>query len=207
MNKLIAEFIGTFFLVFAIGMTGNPLAIGVMLMVMVYYAGNISGAQFNPAVSVGVFIRGKMSMGDMLQYIGVQIFAATAASYLVYLLTHKTFAPAPQGDINILKPLAVEMLCTFALVSVILQVATSKKAAGNSYYGLAIGFTVMACAYAGGPVSGGAFNPAVGIGPILIDTIIGGHDSINHVWLYIVGPIAGAIVAAMVFRMTNKEDL
>src|SRR5688572_5613607 len=112
MNKLIAEFIGTFFLVFAIGMTGNPLAIGAMLMVMVYFAGNVSGAQFNPAVSLGIFMRGKMTASEMMQYMVVQIVAAIAASYFVYLLTMKTFAPAPLETINILKPLAVEMLCT-----------------------------------------------------------------------------------------------
>ena len=206
MNKLIAEFIGTFFLVFAIGMTGNPLAIGAMLMVMVYFAGNISGAQFNPAVSLGIFIRGKMTAGEMIQYMTIQIVAAISASYLIYLLTNKTFAPVPMEGINILKPLAVEMLCTFGLMTVILAVATTKKASGNSYYGLAIGFTVMACAYAGGAVSGGAFNPAVGIGPCLIDTLVGGNDSLSNVWIYIVGPCAGAAVAAMVFKMTNPGE-
>ena len=206
MNKLIAEFIGTFFLVFAIGMTGNPLAIGAMLMVMVYFAGNISGAQFNPAVSLGIFIRGKMSASEMMQYMVVQIVAATAASYFIYLITHKTFAPVPMNGINILKPLAVEMLCTFGLMTVILAVATTKKATGNSYYGLAIGFTVMACAYVGGGISGGAFNPAVGIGPCLIDTLVGGNDSLSNVWIYIVGPFAGAAAAAVVFKITNPGE-
>ncbi len=206
MNKLIAEFIGTFFLVFAIGMTGNPLAIGAMLMVMVYFSGNISGAQFNPAVSLGIFIRGKMSASEMIQFMAVQIAGALAASYFVYLLTNKTFAPVPLEGINILKPLAVEMVCTFALMTVILAVATTKKAVGNSYYGLAIGFTITACAYTGGGVSGGAFNPAVGIGPALIDTLIGGNDSLSNVWIYIVGPATGAAVAAFVFKMTNPGE-
>ena len=206
MNKLLAEFIGTFFLVFAIGMTGNPLAIGVMLTVMVYFAGNISGAQFNPAVSLGIFMRGKMSAAEMIQYMAVQIIAAISAAYFIYLITHKTFAPVPMEGINILKPLAVEMLCTFGLMTVILAVATTKKAAGNSYYGLAIGFTVMACAYAGGTISGGAFNPAVGIGPCLIDTLVGGNDSLSNVWIYIVGPAVGAAVAAFVFKLTNPEE-
>ena len=206
MNKLIAEFIGTFFLVFAIGMTGDPLAIGVMLMVMVYFAGNISGAQFNPAVSLGIFLRGKMTATEMAQYMAVQILGALCASVFVYLITHKTFAPAPLETINILKPLAVEMVCTFALMTVILAVATTKKATGNSYYGLAIGFTITACAYAGGGISGGAFNPAVGLGPCLVDTLIGENDSLSHVWIYIVGPPTGAVVAAFTFKLTNPGE-
>lgn len=206
MKNYIVEFIGTFFLVTAIGLTGNPIAIGCMLMVMVYMGGHISGAQYNPAVSLAVLMRGKMSAGEAVKYMVVQILAATAAAVLFYLIWGRTFAPAPNADINILKPLAVEMLFTFALVSVVLNVATSKKTAGNSYYGLAIGFTVLASAYAGGPISGGAYNPAVGIGPILVDTLLGGGKSINHVWLYIVGPFAGAAVAAIVYKMVNPDE-
>lgn len=206
MNKLLAEFIGTFFLVFAIGMTGNPLAIGAMLMVMVYFAGNISGAHFNPAVSVALMIRGKINATELTQYIALQIGGALAASYLVYLLTDRTFAPAPQEGLHVLKPLIAEAVCTFALATVVLNVATTKKAAGNSYYGLAIGFTVMTCAYAVGHISGGAFNPAVGTGPNLIDSMINGSEAMYDIWIYIVGPITGAVAAALAFKWMNPDE-
>ncbi len=207
MKNYIVEFIGTFFLVTAIGFTGNPLAIGAMLMVMVYMGGNISGAHYNPAVTLAILMRGKISGGEAVKYMGVQITAAICASVLFFLFYGRTFAPAPNTAINVMKPLAVEMLFTFALASVVLNVATSKKAAGNSYYGLAIGFTVLASALAGGPISGGAFNPAVGIGPILVDTILGAGKSMSHIWLYIVGPFAGAAVAAVVYKITNPDEV
>jgi len=208
MNKYIIEFIGTFFLVIAIGLTGNPLAIGAMLMVMVYMGGSISGAAYNPAVTLALMMRGKLNSTEGAIYMVVQVIAATCAAFFIYLLYHQTFSPADglQKNINIMKPLAIEMLFTFALTLVVLTVATSKKNANNSYYGLAIGFTVMACAFAGGPISGGAFNPAVGIGPTLIDTCCGAGSSMKYLWVYLVGPFVGAAVATIVYKMTNPDE-
>jgi aquaporin Z len=208
MNKYIIEFIGTFFLVLAIGLTGNPLAIGAMLMVMVYMGGSISGAQYNPAVTLALWMRGKMQAAESIVYMIVQVVAATAAALFIYLLDNRTFSPGlgVNTQINIMKPLAIEMLCTFALAMVVLTVATSKKNAGNSYFGLAIGFTVFACAMAGGPISGGAFNPAVGIGPTLIETFCGHGASMKYLWLYLVGPLAGGAAAAIVYKMTNPDE-
>jgi len=205
MKNYIIEFIGTFFLVATIALTGNPLAIGAILMVMVYMGGPISGAHYNPAVSLAAIIRGKISSGEAIKYMLVQVVAAFCAALFYFLMTGKSFAPAPSADINILKPLAAEMLFTFALVMVVLSVATSKKSAGNSYYGLAIGFTVLASAFAAGPISGGAFNPAVGIGPILVDALFN-HGSMQYLWLYIVGPFTGAVVAAVAYKMTNPDE-
>ena len=208
MNKYIIEFIGTFFLVMAIGLTGNPLAIGAMLMVMVYVGGSISGAQYNPAVTLALWIRGKMNASESVIFMVVQILGATAAAFFVYLLFGKTFS-ASHGvntSINVLKPLAIEAVCTFALALVVLSVATSKKNAGNSYFGLAIGFTVMACAFAGGPISGGAFNPAVGIGPTMIDTLLGHGGSMKLLWIHIVGPFAGGAIAAVVYKIANPDE-
>lgn len=208
MNKYITEFIGTFFLVVAIGLTGNPFAIGAMLMVMVYMGGSISGAHYNPAVTLAILMRGKISSTEAAMYMLFQIVGATAAAFFIYLFYHDTFSPAHdmKHNINILKPLAIEMVFTFALTLVVLTVATSKKNANNSYFGLAIGFTVMACAMAGGRISGGAFNPAVGIGPTLIDTFLGNGGSMKYVWVYLVGPFAGAAVAAVVYKMTNPDE-
>jgi aquaporin Z len=206
MKNYLVEFIGTFFLVFVIGLSGNPLAIGCILMVMVYMGGHVSGAHYNPAVTLAVLMRGKIKMNDALVYMVVQIIGAMVAAFTVYKIMGHTFAPVPAAGINILKPLLIEAAFTFALASVVLNVATSKNTAGNSFYGLAIGFTVLAGAIAGGPISGGAFNPAVGTGPILIDCMFG-HHSMQYLWIYLVGPFAGGVVAAMVFKFLNPDDL
>jgi len=210
-NRYVTELIGTFFLVFTIGMVvvGEsavaPLAIGSMLMVMVYMGGHISGAHYNPAVTVGVYLRGALAKGDILPYIASQILGAWLAAGAVQLITGSTFAPAPGADYGVVEALLAEMLVTFALVLVILNVATAKATEGNSYYGLAIGFTVMAGAFAVGGVSGGAFNPAVGIGPIIVDTL-GGNGSFGNVWIYVVGPVVGSLGATAVFRFQNPEN-
>jgi len=207
MKKLLVEFIGTFFLVFVILLSGSPLAIGCILMVMVYMGGHISGAHYNPAVTLAILIRGKIKTNEALLYMCLQVLGAIVAAVMYYLVSGKTAAPAPAAGINILKPLFIEAAFTFALASVVLNAATSKNTAGNSFYGLAIGFTVLAAAIAGGPISGGAFNPAVGTGPILIDAIIGHHDSIKNLWIYLVGPFSGGILAAVVFKFLNPDDV
>lgn len=205
MNKYLTEFIGAFFLILVIGLTGNPLAIGAILMVMIYMGGNISGGHYNPAVTLGVFIRGKIDAKDMIIYWVFQILGAIIAAFIVFVLTTKTMQVVPAVGRDIVKVLLCEVLGTFALVSVVLNVATTKKAAGNSYFGLAIGFTVLASAYAFGPISGGAFNPAVALGPQIVDMFKGG-SSISYSWLYIVGNFVGGAVAAIVFKICNPDE-
>ena len=210
MNRYVTEMIGTFFLVFTIGMVviaglaAAPLVIGSMLMVMIYMGGPISGAHYNPAVTIAIYLRGAMAKGDILPYIGAQIFGAWLAANAVQFITGETFAPAPGAAYGSLQALAAEVLVTFALVLVILNVATAKSTEGNSYFGLVIGFTVMAGAYSVGEVSGGAFNPAVGIGPIIVDILSGG-DSLGNLWLYLVGPVVGSLCAVPVFRLQNPD--
>lgn len=206
MNRYVTELIGTFFLVLTIGMVvvgGTPLApiaIGSMLMVMVYMGGHISGAHYNPSVTIALFLRGATPKADVLPYIAAQIFGAWLAASTVQLLTGETFAPAPGADYSIVQALLAEVLLTFALVLVIFNVAVSKATQGNSYYGLAIGFVVTAGAFTVGGVSGGAFNPAVGTGPILVDGLMG-DGGFGNLWLYWVGPVAGALGALAVFGM------
>jgi len=210
MSRYLTEVIGTFFLVFTIGLTvldGTalaPLAIGSALMAMVYMGGHISGAHYNPAVSIAIFIRGKMEARDLLPYFIAQITGAVLASLAVYVITGSTFAPAPGADVGLVAVLLAEVLFTFALSIVVLNVATSDATAGNSYYGLAIGFTVMAGAFAVGGVSGGVFNPAVGTGPILVDTLLG-DGSMSNLWIYLVGPVLGGVAAAAVFDLQNPD--
>ena len=203
MKNYIIEFIGTFFLVLAIGLTGNPLAIGVMLMVMVYMGGHISGAHYNPAVSIAMIFRGVLSVKEAINYILSQLAGAFLAAIFVQWVGGAVMQIAPSSTASVLQILSVEAIFTFALVLVILNVATNPKTEGNSYYGLAIGFTVMAGAFAGGGISGGAYNPAVGIGPILVDAIIGEGNTLSNLWYYLVGPIVGAIVAAYVYKLTT----
>lgn len=195
---------GTFFLVLVIGLTGNPLAIGSVLMVMVYMGGHISGAHYNPAVTLAVLFQKKIDSKDAGMYIIFQVLGSILAALTAYVITENTFAPGPGATASTVSALLVEVIFTFALVSVVLNVAVSKATSGNNYFGLAIGFTVLAAAFAGGGISGGAFNPAVGLGPCLIDTLVGGNSSLSHVWLYLVGPPAGALLGSMVFSYTEK---
>jgi aquaporin Z len=211
LRNYVTEFIGTFFLVLTIGFTAlggtplAPLAIGSSLMVMVYMGGHISGAHYNPAVTLAVWLRGKLPTIDVAPYMLAQLVGAFAASAAVYGVLHKTFAPAPAATASATAALSVEFLYTFALALVVLNSATAAKTQGNSFFGLAIGFTIAVGAFAGGPISGGAFNPAVGTGPILMNVIAGG-GSFAYLWLYLVGPLAGGAVAALVFRFQNPID-
>lgn len=210
MSRYLTEAIGTFFLVLTIGLTVlaetplAPLAIGSALMVMVYMGGHISGAHYNPAVSVAILIRGKMESRDFLPYLVAQLLGAILASLAVLVIAGDTFAPAPAADAGLGAVLLAEVLFTFALALVILNVATADDTAGNSYFGLAIGFTVMAGAFAVGPISGGAFNPAVGAGPILVDTFAG-DGSMGSLWIYLVGPVLGGVIAAGAFKVQHAE--
>lgn len=213
MGKYLVEFIGTFFLVLVICLSGGnflaPIAIGAVLMVMVYMGGHISGAHYNPAVTLAVLIRGKIGMKDSLIYVITQIAGAFAAAMLFNLIWGASIGgPKPNTEIHLLKPLAIEIIFTFALALVVLSVATSKKTAGNHYYGIAIGCTVLAGAIAGGGISGGAFNPAVGIGPILVDQFFGSCNCnpAQFLWLYLAGPFVGGAAAAIAFRIINPDE-
>jgi aquaporin Z len=205
MNKYITEFIGTFFLVLTVALTGNPIAIGAILMVMVYMGGNISGGHYNPSVTLGVFMRGKIGFKDTVMYWIVQLLGAFFAAFMCFYFTKKSFAPTPGPGVDFWMAAIAEILFTFALVSVVLNTATTKKAAGNSYYGLAIGFTVLAGAFAVGPISGGAFNPAVAAGPILFDTIKGGN-SMQYLPMYLLSTILGGALAAGIFKICNQDE-
>ncbi|HEY7242132.1 MAG TPA: aquaporin [Burkholderiales bacterium] len=206
MKKYAAEFIGTFFLVLTIGGTGIParpdvipaLAIGSILMVMIYAGGHISGAHYNPAVTVAVFLRGRCATSDLVPYWIAQLAgAAAAAAILLAFGTHK----AVTLDVKLPAAFASEFLFTFALAYVVLNVATAKATAGNSYFGLAIGFTVLAGAFAVGHVSGAAFNPAVAVGAMIMGMLPWGK-----LWLYLVAQLLAAGAAALVFKWMNPED-
>ncbi len=202
MNKYIAEFIGTFFLVLTVGCTIipgaagviAPLAIGAALMVMVFATGHISGAHLNPAVTLAVFLRGKFPAKDVIPYWIAQIAAGVVAALVAVFLCGKS--GTPMEITNVPAAFVAEFLFTFALAFVVLNVATGT--AINSFYGLAIGMTVMVGAFAVGSISGGAFNPAVAVGLGVMKLV-----SFSQIWIHIIADLVGGGVAAFTFKALN----
>jgi aquaporin Z len=208
MKKCIVELIGTFFLVLTIGCVvakpkdaGDfaPIAIGSMLMVMIFAGGHISGAHYNPAVTLAVWLRGKCPTADVPGYVIAQIAGAAGAAGLVLLF--KGNQPPAAAVSSVLHALLAEFIFTFALCYVVLNVATAKGTSGNPTYGLAIGFTVLAAAFSAGKISGGAFNPAVAVGVTLM-----GLSSITDIWIFFVANLAAGAAAAFVFKFLNPDD-
>jgi len=209
MPRYAQEMIGTFFLVLTIGCTGiaagpgviAPLAIGSILMVMIYAGGHISGAHYNPAVTLGVFMRGRCAAADVIPYMAAQVLGAIGAAAVVLFFIKSGQAAAPFVARSIPAALVAEFLFTFALVYVVLNTATATATKGNSYFGLAIGFTVLVGAFAVGDVSGGAFNPAVAVGAIVMGLI-----SPSTIWIYLTGELLGGALAALTFKCLNPND-
>lgn len=206
MKKYLAEGIGTFFLVLTVVLAANnsaiapmaPLAIGSVLMVMIYAGGHISGAHYNPAVTLAVLMRGKIERGDALWYVAAQIVGAALAAIIGGFLLKCGYNLDAQMQVHKsgICSILAEFFGTFALAYVVLNVATTRSNAGNSHYGLAIGFTVLAAAYGLGGISGGAFNPAVAIGASLA-----GMFNWGDIWIYLTGTLLGAAGAATVFQI------
>ena len=207
MKKYICELIGTFFLVFTIGATVinpgagafAPFAIGAVLAAMIYAGGHISGAHYNPAVTVTLWIRGETNRAEVIPYIVSQVVGSALAAIAVMFI--KTPITVSAMEISVLPALLSELLFTFALCLVILEVATSKKTQGNSYYGIAIGLVVMAGIYSVGEISGGVFNPAVVVGIVAM-----GLSALENAWIYVVANFAGAVLAAVIFRFFNSSE-
>jgi aquaporin Z len=207
-RKYLVEGIGAFFLVFAVavsGLTGSvytPLAAGATLMVMVYAGGHISGGHFNPAVTMAVLWRRRIGIGDAIGYwiaqLGAGAIAAVVARAVVNPATVKTLHPAGHAFVAVA---LVELLFTFALCYVVLNVATSKDQPHNQFYGLAVGFTVVAGAFAVGSISGGSFNPAVSVGAATASLF-----SWSTVWVYLVVELGAGALAGLTFLALNPGD-
>lgn len=207
MRKYIAEFIGTFFLVLTVGCTVipgaagviAPLAIGGALMVMIFAGGHVSGAHFNPAVTLAVFVRGRCDAKDVIPYWVAQIVAAVAAASVAVFLVGKS--GTPMTITNVPAAFVAEFLFTFALAYVVVNSATAKGTANNSFYGLAIGMTVMVGAFSVGSISGGAFNPAVAVGVAMMKLV-----NFADIWIHIGADLAGGLVAGLTFKILNPDD-
>jgi aquaporin Z len=204
--KYLVEFIGTFFLVATVGFTvidpgaGTlaPLAIGSALMVMVYAGGHVSGGHYNPAVTLAVWLRGRCPTSDVPGYMSAQVAGGLVAAFLVMFMKGTGGTPK---ELDVVRSLIAEFLFTFALCYVVLNVATAKATQGNSYFGLAIGFTVLIGAYSVGGISGGAFNPAVAVGITAMKL-----SALANIWIFLVADFAGGAVAAAVFKAVNPDD-
>ena len=205
------EAIGTFFLVFTVGATAGthmalaPLAIGASLMVMIYAGGHLSGGHYNPAVTLAVLVRGRISVRDAVAYWLVQI----AAGLLAALVVRTIIEPADLAKAvtmtlagrTVLAAFVAELLFTFALCYVVLNVATSKDHPKNSFYGLAIGLTVFVGAVSVGAISGGAFNPAVTVAAAAMDIF-----AWPTLWVYLTAQVIAGLAAGATFRLLNPDD-
>ncbi|MGH8792975.1 MAG: aquaporin [Stackebrandtia sp.] len=208
MRKHLTESIGTFFLVLTVGAAVlteaalAPLAIGGVLMVMIFAGGHISGAHYNPAVTLAVLIRRRISIADAAGYVVAQLLGGTVGALTaLWVVNPGPAEPLSFSGRELGAALLAEALFTLALAYVVLNVATSRSHPNNHFYGLAIGFTVMVGAVTVGGISGGAFNPAVAFGGALM-----GLFSWSAVWVHLVAELAGAAAAAGIFLALNPAD-
>lgn len=207
MHKYVVEFIGTFFLVLTIGCTVipgaagviPPIAIGLALAVMIYAGGHISGGHYNPAVTLAATLRGACTVSDAIPYMVFQVLGGGVAAFAVRFLVGMPKTAA--GTLSVGPAFLAEFLFTFALAWVVLNAATAKANANNSFYGLAIGGTVMVGAFAVGAISGGAFNPAVAIAATIMGLV-----QASQVWIHLVADFLGGAVAAVAFKTLSTGD-
>ena len=207
-RKYAVEAIGAFFLTFVVAMSVlsgsvfTPLAAGAALMVMIYAGGHISGGHYNPAVTMGALVRGRIGIGDAVPYWIAQVVGGVVAGVIaravvnppaVTALTLSGHAEAAGA--------VVELVATFALCYVMLNVATSKDQPGNGFFGLAIGFTVTAGAFAVGGISGGVFNPAVALGGATA-----GIFAWSTIWIYMLVELGAGVAAGLAFLALNPGD-
>tara|TARA_X000000368_G_scaffold415224_1_gene406551 strand:- start:572 stop:1201 length:630 start_codon:yes stop_codon:yes gene_type:complete len=209
MKKYIIECIGTYFLVLIIGLTGNPIAIGIGLSILVYMGAHISGAHYNPAVSLAMIIRGEITIMECLKYILSQCIGAFAGAYSIILLGADALSVVSNTD-SMTSFFMAEIIFTFLLVFVILNVATHPDTKNNQYYGLAIGLTVAAGAFSVGEISGAVFNPAVSFGPSLLSLInpdleFSNLVSHNFFIYYLSATAIGSVLAGLLFNYLLKK--
>lgn len=208
----IAEFVGTFFLVLTIGFNVlqntalAPISIGSMLMSMIFATGKVSGGHFNPAVTLGVYGRGKIDGNNAVWYIACQLIGGLLAGVTYLSMLGATFTLGPGHGYGLGSVCIAEVLFTAALVFVVLSVATTAQDEGNWYFGLAIGFTVMAAAFAIGPISGCSLNPAVTFGVFFSNFLHTGYLRVSLWLLYTLSSLFGSLVAVMFFQIVREQE-
>ncbi|MBB6439490.1 MIP/aquaporin family protein [Streptomyces candidus] len=209
MRRYAVEFVGTFFLVLTVGTAVlseaplAPLAVGAILTVMVYARGHVSGAHYNPAVTLAVLLRGRISGATAAGYVCAQSLAALAVGPLArWAVSAEAVRPLSFSGRELATALVVEALFAFALAYVVLNVATSSSHPDNSFYGLAIGLTVLAGAVTVGGISGAVFNPAVALGGAMA-----GLFDWSALWIYLLANLLGGAAAGMGFRALHPHDV
>ena len=210
--KLITEAVGTFFLVLTIGLTGvvgpglGPFAVAAVLTGMIYMGGHVSAAHYNPAVTLAFWLRRAMPAREVGPYVAVQLAGAVAGAAVALAISGDVLQvrPAPETSAGVF--FLIEAVFTFALVLVIMNVGTASGTAGNGFYGAAIGLVVLGGALVAGPVSGGAFNPAVALGPAAVDAVVGDGASLAGLWVYLAATPVGAALAVAAFRGMNPGE-
>jgi len=207
--RYIAEFVGTYLLVFTVGcnvICGSGVwaatSIACVLMVSIYALGGVSGANFNPAVSVALGLSNKLEWKEVGIYVVVQLVAGICAGLSYGALFWQVFNLAPKPGFGWWEAMLAEVIYTFMLCFVVLNVATASKWAGNQFFGLAIGFVIVAGGYAAGNISGGAFNPAVAFG---IDVSSAGLG-FGWAFAYAGYELIGAALAAGLFRVVRPDE-
>jgi len=224
-SPYLVELLGTYFLTLIIGLTSldsmpstrsgaitvvvnlGPLAVGSGLMVLIFFGGHLSGAHYNPCVTIAAKLTFRDHIGwlQSIIYIICQNIGAILAGFTYWAILDDTLRIVPTA-VN-WKALLVEFIFSFLLASVMINTATTKSQTGNSFFGLAIGFTVLTAGYAIGPISGAVLNPAVGTGAALSDWAHKrSKESLKYFWIYWVGPVLGGIFAGILFRVTNAKE-
>tara|TARA_B100000524_G_scaffold47386_1_gene22485 strand:+ start:221 stop:859 length:639 start_codon:yes stop_codon:yes gene_type:complete len=208
MNKYIIEFLGTFFLILIIGLSNSPLAVGLGLAILVYMGAHVSGAHYNPVVSLAMFINDEIDKKEIGLYIASQLSGAILATYSIKELGKELTVKANQ-NVDLSNFLIAEILFTFLLVFVILNVALSKNLKGNQFYGIAIGLTVAVGGFSVGDISGAVFNPAVSFGPSIIDYMnplvdnsgeIIKQQNFHYFPYYLIASIIGSVIASYLYK-------
>jgi aquaporin Z len=213
MNKYLTEFVGTCFLVAVVGLAGlhaatlTPLLTGLTLAVLVYMGWHVSGANYNPAVSLALVVRGKLSFLDFLPYLVAQVGGAFTGASIVVGLTGHTFGPVLPTGATPVQAMLAEGLFAGLLCLVVLNVTTVAKTEGNGYYGQAIGLSMAVGCFCIGPISGGCLNPAIAVGSTLMRVLRGDLIGVEMVGIYIVGPLAGGLLASAIFTLQTGEKL
>merc|ERR1719203_2432863 len=188
-----------------------PLAVGFIVIAMIYAFGHISGAHFNPAITIAVWIRGFITPIDAFIFIIVQLLGSFAGALLAWIITDRVPYVMPgydeiSDDVPQGRCLVAEIIYSFAICVVVINVATTESQRGNFFYGVSIGMTVAAGLASVQKISGGCFNPALGTALSITHTFKE-HGTIQYIWIYLLGPVIGAVLAGFSFYVINSKEV
>lgn len=204
MQTYIIEALGAFFLVLVFGFTGDPFAIGLTLMALVYIGFPISGSHYNPAVSLAFYLKRELSLTEFFGYILSQSIGAFIAAYVLYFLSGSVFYLDPPSDTNLYQQVFAEVFFVAIFVMVMLMSSLSKFYRKSPLTSLVIGLTFAGLLMVSTPISGGVLNPVTSVGTALYDLIHGG-DSYLHLLLYLLAPLCGGALAAFSYSSLTPK--